>query len=158
MNFNDVLYTVIGNRIMEGGSGSEFDLVYTFKEGRIYRGNAMYTSQIAYTIGQNGKIYKGNSTFELDVLYTVRDGVIYAGSSTFPGDAIYYIDGPYSPAELIGFLLSLDLISWLLFFFKEFFLVDEDDSHANGNGGIGNVEDRTKKLKSVASEPRKPFR
>lgn len=111
MNFNDVLYTVIGNRIMEGGSGSEFDLVYTFKEGRIYRGNAMYTSQIAYTIGQNGKIYKGNSTFELDVLYTVRDGVIYAGSSTFPGDAIYYIDGPYSPAELIGFLLSLDLIS-----------------------------------------------
>lgn len=109
-DFDQVLYTVLGNEIMEGGSGSEFDLVYTFRDGKLYSGNAMYTSQIAYTLGENGKIYKGDSTFELDVLFTVKNGVIYAGSGTFAGDAIYYIDGPHSAAELFGILLSLDLI------------------------------------------------
>jgi len=110
-DFNAVLYTVIGGKIMVGGSGSEFDLIYTFRDGRLYTGNAMYSGQIAYTLGENGKIYKGDSNFELDVLYTVKDGVIYAGSGTFAGDAIYFIEGRYSPADLFGILLSLDLIS-----------------------------------------------
>ena len=56
-DFNEVLYTVIGNEIMLGGSGSEFDLVYTYREGRIYTGYAMYSGQIVYTLGENGKIY-----------------------------------------------------------------------------------------------------
>jgi hypothetical protein len=109
-DFNQVLYTVVGNEIMLGGSGSEFDLVYTYRDGKIYSGNAMYSGQIVYTLGENGKIYKGDSNFELDVLYTVKDGVIYAGSGTFAGDAIYFIEGAYSPAQLFGILLSLDLI------------------------------------------------
>jgi hypothetical protein len=110
-DFNSVLYTVIGNEIMVGGSGSEFDLIYTYRDGRLYTGNAMYSGQIAYTLGDNGKIYKGDSNFELDVLYTVKDGVIYVGSGTFAGDAVYFIEGAYSPADLFGILLSLDLIS-----------------------------------------------
>jgi len=110
-DFSAVLYTVIGGKIMVGGSGSEFDLIYTFRDGRLYTGNAMYSGQIAYTLGENGKIYKGDSNFELDVLYTVKDGVIFAGSGTFAGDAIYFIEGRYSPADLFGILLSLDLIS-----------------------------------------------
>jgi len=111
MNFNEVYYTVLGNEIMEGGAGSEFDLIYTYRDGKLYSGNAMYTSQISYTLGENGKLYKGDSTFELDVLYTIRNGVIYAGSGTFAGDAIYYIEGPVTPAELFGILLSLGLIT-----------------------------------------------
>lgn len=110
-DFNAVLYTVIRDKIMVGGSGSEFDLIYTFRDGRLYTGNAMYSGQIAYTLGENGKIYKGDSNFELDVLYTVKNNVIYAGSGTFAGDAIYFIEGRYNPADLFGILLSLDLIS-----------------------------------------------
>ncbi|MFT6997551.1 MAG: hypothetical protein ACJAQ4_001305 [Cryomorphaceae bacterium] len=110
-DFNAVLYTVIRDKIMVGGSGSEFDLIYTYRDGRIYTGNAMYSGQIAFTFGENGKIYKGDSNFELDVLYTVQNGIIYVGSGTFAGDAIYFIEGRYSPADLFGILLSLDLIS-----------------------------------------------
>lgn len=110
LSFNEALATVSANQIMAGPSGSEFDLIFTLREGKAYRGNAMYTSQIAYTIAPNGKIYKGDSTFELDVLYNVKNGVIYNGSQSHPSDAMFYIEGPHTPADLIGVLMSLELI------------------------------------------------
>lgn len=94
---------------MTGGSGSEFDLLYTYKEGRLYRGTAMYSSQIAYTF-KNGKIYKGDSSFQLDVLYTVKDGVIYEGNQAFQMDALFAIDGKYGDTDIFAILLSLGLI------------------------------------------------
>lgn len=109
LNFNDVLYTVLGNEIMVGGSGSVFDKIYTFRDGKLYSGNAMYTSQIAYTL-EDGKIYKGNSTFLLDQLYTYQNGTIYVGNQTSPFDALFFVDGDPRPAELFGILLGLGLI------------------------------------------------
>jgi len=109
-NFNEALVTVRGNKIMAGPSGSEFDLIFTYQEGKLYRGNAMYTSQIAYTLGPNGKIYEGNSTFELDVLYNVREGVIFNGSHSHPSDAMYFIEGPHNPVDLFAVLVALELI------------------------------------------------
>jgi hypothetical protein len=109
-SINDAYYTVVGNQIMEGPMGSAFDLLFTFREGKLYTGNGMFTSQIAYTLA-NGKIYKGDSVFELDVLYNVRNDVIYVGSQSFPTDAIYYIQGRYNPSQLFAILLSLQLIS-----------------------------------------------
>jgi len=110
LNFNDALVTVKGNRIMAGPSGSEFDLIFTYKNGRLYRGNAMYTSQIAYTLSPNGKIYEGDSNFELDVVYNVQNGVIFNGAHSHPSDAMYFIEGPHNPVELFGILLALELI------------------------------------------------
>lgn len=109
-NYNDILFTVIGNKIMRGGIGSEFDLLYTFRDGKLYSGSAMYTSQIAYRI-ENGKIYKGDSTFQLDILYTVKDGIIFDGNQTYSLDALYAIHGNYTETDLFGILLSLNLIS-----------------------------------------------
>lgn len=110
LNFNEALVTIRGNEIMAGPSGSEFDLIFTFKDGKLYRGNAMYTSQIAYTLGPNGKIYDGNSTYELDVLYNVKNGVIYNGAYSHPTDALYFIEGPHNPVDLFGVLVALELI------------------------------------------------
>lgn len=110
LNFNDALATVAGNEIMAGPSGSIFDLVFTFKDNKVYRGNAMYTSQIAYTLGENGKIYEGDSTFELDVLYNVKNGVIYNGAHSHPSDAMFFIEGPHSAIDLFAILFSLELI------------------------------------------------
>jgi len=110
LNFNDALITVRGNKIMAGPSGSEFDLIFIYQEGKLYRGNAMYTSQIAYTLGPNGKIYEGNSTFELDVVYNVQNGVIFNGAHSHPSDAMYFIKGPHTPVDLFGILVALELI------------------------------------------------
>jgi hypothetical protein len=109
-SINDAYYTVVGDKIMEGPMGSEFDLLFTFREGKLYKGNGMFSSQIAYTLF-DGKIYRGDSNFELDVLYNVRNDVIYVGSQSFPTDAIYYIQGRYNPVQLFAILLSLELIS-----------------------------------------------
>lgn len=95
---------------MRGGTGSEFDLLYTFREGKLYTGTAMYTSQIAYRI-ENGKIFKGDSTFQLDILYTVKDGIIFDGNQTYSIDALYVIEGSYTDTDLFAILLSLNLIT-----------------------------------------------
>lgn len=95
---------------MLGGTGSEFDLVYTFRDGKLYEGNAMYSSQIAYSF-QNGKIYKGDSTFQLDILYTFKNGVIYEGDQAFAMDALFAINGKYGDIDIFAILLSLGLIT-----------------------------------------------
>ncbi len=108
-NINDAYFTVIGNKIMEGPMGSEFDLLYTFRDNKLYTGQGMYSGQIAYTY-VDGKIYRGNSNFELDVIYNVREDVIYAGRQSFATDALYLIEGQYTLAQLFAIMLSLDLI------------------------------------------------
>lgn len=95
---------------MTGSSGSEFDLVYTCKDGKLYSGRGMYSSEIAYTF-ENGKVYKGNSTFQLDILYNIKDGVIYAGDRSFSMDAIFVITGKYTDVDIFAILLSLQLIA-----------------------------------------------
>lgn len=110
LNFNEALVTVRGNKIMAGPSGSEFDLIFIYKEGKLYRGNAMYTSQIAYTLGPQGKIYEGDSTFELDVVFNVQNGVIFNGAHSHPSDAMYFIEGAHTPVDLFGVLVALELI------------------------------------------------
>ncbi len=95
---------------MAGRTGSEFDLLYTCREGKLYSGNAMYSSQIAYRI-INGKIYKGDSAFQLDILYTVQNGIIFDGNQTYSIDALYAIKGVYTDTDLFAILLSLNLIT-----------------------------------------------
>lgn len=108
-SYSDVLYTIVGNKITTGSSGSEFDLVYTCKDGKLYSGRGMYSSEIAYTF-ENGKIYKGNSNFPLDILYNIKDGVIYAGDQSFSLDAMFVIAGKYTDVDIFAILLSLQLI------------------------------------------------
>lgn len=95
---------------MTGGTGSEFDLLYTYKDGKLYKDQAMYSSQIVYTF-KNGKIYKGDSTFQLDILYNFKDGVIFAGDKAFAMDALFAIDGKYGDIDILAILLSLGLIT-----------------------------------------------
>lgn len=108
-NLNDAFYTVTKNVITQGASRSEFDIVYTLRENKVYEGTAMYTSEIRYTF-ENGLIFKGNSNFRLDALFNIKDNIIYKGAEAFPGDAIYFIDGPYTAAQLFAALLSLGLL------------------------------------------------
>lgn len=95
---------------MTGGTGSEFDLLYTYRDGKLFKDTAMYTSQIAYTF-RDGKIYKGDSSFLLDILYTIKNGVIYEGDQAFAMDALYAIDGKYGDTDIFAILLSLGLIT-----------------------------------------------
>ncbi len=108
-NINDAYLTVVGNKIMEGPMGSEFDLLYTFRDNKLYTGQGMYSAQIAYTY-MDGKIYRGDSNFELDVIYNVREDVIYAGRQSFATDALYLIEGQYTLPQLFAIMLSLDLM------------------------------------------------
>lgn len=95
---------------MTGGTGSEFDLLYTFKDGKLYKDQAMYSSQIVYTF-KDGKIYKGDSSFHLDIIYNLKDGVIFEGDQAFAMDALFAIDGKYGDTDIFAILLSLGLIT-----------------------------------------------
>ncbi len=95
---------------MLGPMGSEFDLLFTFRDNKLWRGTALYTSQIAYTF-EDGRIYRGDSTFLIDMLYNVKDGVIYNGANSFPTDALLLIEGRFTPTQLFAIMLSLELIS-----------------------------------------------
>lgn len=103
------LYTVIGNEIMVGGSGSMFDLIYTERAGKLYRGNAMYSSQIAYTFA-DGRIYRGDSQFPLDVLCSVQGNMIFEGAYANPAEGRFVIEGPASISDLFAILLALGLL------------------------------------------------
>lgn len=104
-----VLFTVIGNEIMAGGSGSTFDLLYTYREGKLYFGNAMYSGQIAYTF-ENGRVYRGNSNFPMDVVCTIERNAIYKGAYANIAEAQFLIDGGASIADLFAILLALGMI------------------------------------------------
>lgn len=62
--------------------------------GTIYRGYGTNPLDAAYTF-KNGRIYKGDGRFtlSLDALYTIRDGRIFEGNNTWPYDAAYSIEG-----------------------------------------------------------------
>ena len=62
--------------------------------GTIYRGYGTNPLDAVYTF-KNGRIYKGDGRFtlSLDALYTIRDGRIFEGNNTWPYDAAYSIEG-----------------------------------------------------------------
>jgi hypothetical protein len=109
-HINDAYYTVLGARIMHGAMGSEFDLAYTWREGKLYRGDAFFSSNIVYSF-DGERVYRGDSNFLIDVLYTVKNGIVYNGPNTTPHDALLMIQGRVSPPQLLAILLSLELIS-----------------------------------------------
>ena len=57
--------------------------------GTIYRGYGTNPLNAVYTF-KNGRIYKGDGRFtlSLDALYTIRDGRIFEGNNTWPYDAV----------------------------------------------------------------------
>ena len=100
-----------GNGTIYRGYGTNpLDAAYTFKNGRIYKGDGRFTLSLdaLYTIrdGSNNtwpydaaysiegeRIYRGNATFAswFDVLFTVRDGQFYKGDSSFILDIAYTV-------------------------------------------------------------------
>lgn len=55
-----------------GNSTSQYDIAYTIKDNKLYRGNTIsFSNNNIYTIEHN-KIYKGNSTYYSDFIYYNR--------------------------------------------------------------------------------------
>lgn len=86
-----------GNGTIYRGYGTNpLDAIYTFKNGRIYKGDGRFTLSLdaLYTI-RDGQFYKGDSSFILDIAYTVRDGRVYEGRGEFANtlfDVLYTIE------------------------------------------------------------------
>ena len=112
----DVLCTVQGNKIFQGFGSSQFDLAYTYIDGKLYIGESKFIDAISYTF-ELGKIYIGNSTFPLDLAFTIRPnpnlpGVlsVYTEDSISPFDIVAFLQGEPTVVEIFAVLISLALL------------------------------------------------
>jgi hypothetical protein len=114
-----VLLTVQNQHIFSGYSTSDFDILYSVRDNKLYLGDSYFTDAIAYTyVESEGKIYLRDSTFPLDLAYTIRPdnfkrGVInvYKDDSISPFDIVACLQGDIPTAEeLFSLLLSADLL------------------------------------------------
>ena len=71
------------------------------RDGKVYKGNSVYTSDILMTI-RDGKIYKGTSVYNSDVIATVRDGKVYKGNSVYTSDIMFHFDGALTLVEFVA--------------------------------------------------------
>lgn len=82
----NAVYTFKNGRIYKGDGRFtlSLDALYTIRDGRIFEGNNTWPYDAAYSI-VGERIYRGNATFAswFDVLFTVRDGQFYKGDSSF---------------------------------------------------------------------------
>lgn len=90
----DAVYTFRNGKVYKGDGlfAPSLDALYTIRGGRIYDGNNTWPYDAAYSI-QGNRIYRGNATFAswFDVLFTVRDGQFYKGDSSFILDIVYTV-------------------------------------------------------------------
>lgn len=114
-----ILLTVQNQHVFAGYSTSDFDILYSVRDGKLYLGDSFFTDAIAYTyVESEGKIYLGDSTFPLDLAYTIRPdnfkrGVlnVYKDDSISPFDIVACLQGDIPTAEeLFSLLLSADLL------------------------------------------------
>ena len=112
----DVLCTVQGNKIFQGFGSSQFDLAYTYREGKFYIGESYFSDAISYTFNE-GKIYIGDSDFALDLAYTIRPNPNYRGTlcvykedSISPFDIVAFLQGEPTEVEIFALLISLALL------------------------------------------------
>lgn len=73
-SFTDVMYTFSEDQLFKGNSTSSFDVLFTLKEGKMYAGDGRFSQVVVYTL-RDGKIYKGDSTsnFDLIMSYELED-------------------------------------------------------------------------------------
>jgi len=114
-----ILLTVQNQHVFAGYSTSDFDILYSVRDGKLYLGGSFFTDAIAYTyVESEGKIYLGDSTFPLDLTYTIRPdnfkrGVlnVYKDDSISPFDIVACLQGDIpTTEELFSLLLSADLL------------------------------------------------
>lgn len=90
----NAVYTFKNGRIYKGDGRFtlSLDALYTIRDGRIFEGNNTWPYDAAYSI-VGERIYRGNATFAswFDVLFTVRDGQFYKGDSSFILDIAYTV-------------------------------------------------------------------
>ena len=111
---DDIIYTIQGDKIIEGFYNSAFDeVVYSFHENKIRKGgNKFLSNKVIYTIIDN-KILKGEvsgkSYFSEDVLYTIDGRKIRKGDGTFLSNTILYtIEGEITNQQLLLTLVILE--------------------------------------------------
>jgi hypothetical protein len=75
----------------------------------LYPGDSSFRTDILYTF-KDGKIYQGNSDMLLDLLYTFKDGYLYDGQGATVFDIRLTIEGTPTVAELFAILLYLEKI------------------------------------------------
>lgn len=114
-----IILTLQSEHIFSGFSTSDFDILYTVRDNKLYLGDSFFSDAIAYTFNENeGTIYVGDSNFPLDLAYTIRPdnfkrGVlnVYKDNSISPFDIVACLQGDAPTAiELFSLLLSADLL------------------------------------------------
>lgn len=66
-SFMEVMYTFSEDQLFKGNSTSSFDALFTLKEGKLYAGDGRFSQVVVYTFSE-GKIYRGDSTSSFDLL------------------------------------------------------------------------------------------
>lgn len=114
-----ILLTLKNEHIFSGYSTSDFDILYSVRDNKLYLGDSHFTDAIAYTYNESeGTIYLGDSNFPLDLAYTIRpdnfkQGVlnVYRDSSISPFDIVACLQGDVPTAiELFSLLLTAELL------------------------------------------------
>lgn len=72
-SFTDVMYTFSENQLFKGNSSSSFDVLFTLKDGKLYAGDGRFSQVVLYTFS-DGKIYRGDSTSTFDFLMSYELG------------------------------------------------------------------------------------
>lgn len=73
-SFTDVMYTFSEDQLFKGNSTSSFDILFTLVDGKMYAGDGKFSQVVLYTF-RDGKIYRGDSSSSFDVLmsYELND-------------------------------------------------------------------------------------
>lgn len=66
-SFTDVMYTFSENQLFKGNSTSSFDVLFTLKDNKLYAGDGRFSQVVLYTFN-DGKIYRGDSNSSFDLL------------------------------------------------------------------------------------------
>jgi len=107
--WNNSIVTVTKEGIYKGFSTSQFDILYTYEDGKLYLGDSIFTSDVMFT-WKDGVIYRGDSTFPLDKAFSYKNGKLYSQEGETVFDVLLTVDGDVSVLELFGILLALEMV------------------------------------------------
>ncbi len=80
-------------RVYEGVStGNSNDILLTLKGNRIYQGKTLINDNVLFTI-EGDSIIPGVDSRQANAVYTVQDGRVYAGNVTTPDNILYTFEG-----------------------------------------------------------------